>query len=295
MFKVLFCVTAILLLATQTATSRTVSDGNKSAGTKVAFAPADPDFWKGKKKLQKKKYLKSKKKLTRELKAKRQAEYRKKLKARQRAALRRLEAKPIKTVSVGPIVQVIAPVPVSDIPIIGQIFDVFREFLEKTPVKGYTMQRQGFDVAFGYLHPLFRERLAKAIWQAQGEGFDKIGVFSAYRKPNLGVGGFGNKHMSCHDYGLAVDMAGIGRPGSKQTIRWHEIAKENGVYCPYGPHNGAEWNHCQLVPHKVCGSYAALRKTITANGPKDPEDMWKAVATLPPIKVCVASRNGRRS
>ena len=148
------------------------------------------------------------------------------------------------------------------------------------------MHMQGMEKSLGWLEPEFRKKLAKAIYQARREGFTNIGVFSAYRQPNMGVGGFGNKYLSCHSYGLAVDVSGIGGPGSKQAIRWHQIAKENGIYGPYGPHNGAEWNHMQAVPDKVCG-IASLRKTITGAGPKDPEKMWaasKTLATQPSVK-----------
>ena len=135
----------------------------------------------------------------------------------------------------------------------GNIIDGFRRFLEQTSqfIQGHTMTLQGMETSLGWLEPEFRKKLAKAIYQARQEGFDKIGVFSAYRKPNLGVGGYSDKYMSCHSYGLAADMANIGSPGSKQAIRWHQIAKENGIYGPYGPYNGAEWNHMQAVPHKV--------------------------------------------
>ena len=142
------------------------------------------------------------------------------------------------------------------------------------------MSLQGMEKSLGWLEPKFRENLAKAIYQARQEGFDKIGVFSAYRQPNMGVGGYSDKFVSCHSYGLAVDMANIGAPGSKQAIRWHQIAKQNGIYGVYGPHNGAEWNHMQAVPQKGCGDYAGLRKTITGAGPKDPEKMWAAAKSL---------------
>ncbi len=308
MLKVLLCATTALLLTTQAATSRTVSDRDETS-RQVSQS------WKAKKALKKKKWLSASQKAKRALKAKRLAKYRKWLRARQearedaedareaaRAALRRQRVKEraAERAMAAPIQTDIwasrRPDPVfveapTHAPSWG-IFDVFREFLERTPVRGGTMQRQGFDVALGYLHPLFRERLARAIWQAQGEGFYKIGVFSGYRKPSLGVGGFGNKELSCHAYGLAVDMAGIGGPGSRQAIRWHEIARDNGIYCPYGPYSGAEWNHCQLVPHKVCGSYAVLRKTITRNGPKDPVAMWKASDDLP--KIALAKMMSRK-
>lgn len=164
----------------------------------------------------------------------------------------------------------------------GNIIDGFKKFLEQTSqfIQGNTMQIQGMEKSLGWLEPKFRENLAKAIYQARREGFNKIGVFSAYRQPNLGIGGFGNKFLSCHSYGLAADMSGIGGPGSKQAIRWHQIAKAHGVHGVYGPHHGVEWNHMQAVPQHVCGAYAGLRNTITGAGPKDPEKMWAAAKNL---------------
>lgn len=182
----------------------------------------------------------------------------------------------------------------------GNIIDGFKRFLKDTSqfIQGHTMTMQGMEKSLGWLEPKFRENLAKAIYQARQEGFTNIGVFSGYRQPNMGVGGFGNKYLSCHSYGLAVDMANIGGPGSRQAIRWHQIARENGIFCPYGPHNGAEWNHCQAVPNRVCGNYAGLRSTITGAGPKDPEKMWAAAKNLAKEivrKTRVASRHSRKS
>lgn len=171
------------------------------------------------------------------------------------------------------------------VPIVGPILDEFRKFLERTSffIQGGTMRKQGMEDSIGWLHPDFRRKLASAFRQAQTEGYTRIGVYSAYRKPGLGIGGFRDKFQSCHAYGLAVDIANIGSPGSKEAIRWHQIAKQHGIYCPYGPHNGAEWNHCQHVPQKICGT-AFLRKTITKNGPKDTAKMWSAGDRLQKIR-----------
>ena len=60
-------------------------------------------------------------------------------------------------------------------------------------------------------------------------------------RPHFGVGGFADKFHSLHTYGLAVDLHGIGRPGSPEARRfWHGIAAKNGVVCPYGPRSRAE-------------------------------------------------------
>jgi hypothetical protein len=149
-----------------------------------------------------------------------------------------------------------------------------KTYLLKTATPGYTMLRQGADVAIGRLHPDFIVKLAAAIKLAREAGMSNAGVFSAYRPPAFGVGGFSDKFNSLHSYGLAVDMTGIGSAGSKLAARWQSIVHEVGLYLPYGPNNRAEFNHTQLVPTKVAADY--LRHTITASGPKDLSRMWLA-------------------
>lgn len=149
-----------------------------------------------------------------------------------------------------------------------------KTYLLKTATPGYTMIRQGPEVAIGRLHPDFIVKLAAAIKLAREAGMSNAGVFSAYRPPAFGVGGFSDKFNSLHSYGLAVDMTGIGSPGSKLAHRWQSIVHQVGLYLPYGPDNRAEFNHTQLVPTKVAAAY--LRRTITASGPKDLSQMWLA-------------------
>ncbi len=149
-----------------------------------------------------------------------------------------------------------------------------KTYLLKTATPGYTMLRQGPDVAIGRLHPDFIVKLADAIKRAREAGMTNAGVFSAYRPPVFGVGGFSDKFNSLHSYGLAVDMTGIGAVGSKLAQRWQSIVHEVGLYLPYGPNNRAEFNHTQLLPTKVAAAY--LRQTITASGPKDLSQMWLA-------------------
>jgi hypothetical protein len=111
-------------------------------------------------------------------------------------------------------------------------------------------------------------------------------VFSAYRPPAFGIGAFSDKFNSLHSYGLAVDVHGIGRPGSPEAQLWHEIAARNGVICPYGPHDRAEWNHCQPSSVKIILPENSLRETISAAGPVDLERMFEAGT---PIIESVAS------
>src|SRR5260370_15303321 len=74
------------------------------------------------------------------------------------------------------------------------------------------MVRQGVPVAIGRLRPDFIVKLSGAIHVAREGGMTDAGVFSAYRPPAFGVGGFSDKFNSLHSYGLAADMTGIGGP-----------------------------------------------------------------------------------
>ena len=149
-----------------------------------------------------------------------------------------------------------------------------RAYLIETATPGYTMTRQGPELAIGRLHPEFVRRLAAAIAEARGAGLPFAGIFSAYRPPVFGVGGFADKFHSLHTYGLAVDVTGIGAPGTPSALLWHEIASRNGVICPYGSHNLLEWNHCQPTWVKIILADNPLRETVTADGPISLEDMF---------------------
>ena len=142
------------------------------------------------------------------------------------------------------------------------------------------MTLQGAELAIGRLHPEFVVRLANAIREARSAGMPFAGVFSAYRPPAFGVGGFSDKFNSLHTYGLAVDMHGIGRPGSPEAQLWHETAARNGVVCPYGPRDRAEWNHCQPTSVKIILAENPLRETVKAEGPSDLESMFEAGNTI---------------
>src|SRR5262245_34092839 len=107
-----------------------------------------------------------------------------------------------------------------------------RAYVVETARPGYTMTLQGPELAVERLHPEFVVRLASAIRDARNAGLPLAGIFSAYRPPAFGVGGFADKFNSLHSYGLAVDMYGIGGPGSPEAQLWHEVAAKNGVVCP---------------------------------------------------------------
>ena len=151
-----------------------------------------------------------------------------------------------------------------------------RAYLVETASPGYTMTLQGAEVAIGRLHPEFAVRLERAIREARSAGLPFASVFSAYRPPAFGVGGFSDKFNSLHTYGLAVDMRGIGQPGSPEAQLWHRIAAKNGVVCPYGPRDRAEWNHCQPTSVKIILAQNPLRETVTSAGPLDVESMFEA-------------------
>ncbi len=151
-----------------------------------------------------------------------------------------------------------------------------RVYLVETAKPGGTMTRQGPELAIGRLHPEFAVRLASALREARNAGLPSAGIFSAYRPPAFGVGGFRDKFHSLHTYGLAVDMHGIGRPGSPEAQRWHEIAAKHGVVCPYGSSNRAEWNHCQPTRLKMVSVENPLRETVSADGPLDLVTMFEA-------------------
>jgi hypothetical protein len=149
-----------------------------------------------------------------------------------------------------------------------------KAYLVKTATPGGTMVRQGVSVAIDRLHPGFAVKLAEAVKRARDEGLTEAGVFSAYRPPAFGIGGFADKFDSLHSYGLATDITGIGGPGSASAHRWHQIVMDVGLYLPYGPDHRVEFNHTQFIPMKVAPR--ELRETITADGPIDLRQMWLA-------------------
>jgi len=151
-----------------------------------------------------------------------------------------------------------------------------RSYLVATARPGGTMMRQGPAVAIARLHPEFVMRLSAAVREAREQGLPEVGIFSAYRPPAFGVGGFKDKFHSLHSYGLAVDMHGIGAPGSAQARLWTQIAAKHGVACPYGFNNPAEWNHCQPTSTKMVRPDSPLVKTIAAEGPANPFNMFEA-------------------
>lgn len=173
-----------------------------------------------------------------------------------------------------------------------------RSYVLATASPGDTMMRQGPELAIARLNPEFVARLASAIREARDSGLPSAGIFSAYRPPSFGIGGFADKSKSLHAYGLAVDMSGIGEPGSTEAKLWHDIAARHGVFCPYGVDSRTEWNHCQATPMKSVDADNPLRKTITVGGPLALEAMFKAgnsVIDDLPAAISAAGAANRRS
>lgn len=155
-----------------------------------------------------------------------------------------------------------------------------RAYLVLTSTPGRTMSLLGADWAIGQLHPSFVMRAAAAVAEARASGLARAGMFSSYRPPGLGVGGFADKFNSLHAYGLAADFTGIGSAGSAAAAQWHAIATRHGLYNPYGPRSRAEFNHYQATRITIVGKGSALRRTVTRQGPVDAARMWKVGEAL---------------
>jgi len=171
-----------------------------------------------------------------------------------------------------------------------------QSYLVETAKSSATITRQGPETAIARLNPRFAARLASAIREARASGLPCAGIFSAYRPPAFGVGRFLDRFKSLHAYGLAVDMSGIGEPGSKDARLWYDIATRHGLFCPYGVDSRREWNHCQATPIKTVCPDNPLRNTITAEGPIDLAEMFKAgdaVVDNPPVETCVVMAANR--
>jgi hypothetical protein len=142
-----------------------------------------------------------------------------------------------------------------------------------------TIERQGAALAVGRLHPVFRARLAAAFREADASGIHAC-IQSAYRPPGFGIGGFRDKFRSAHSYGLAVDVCGLGGPGTSAAIEFRRIAARHGIYSPYSVFSRAEFNHFQPTLMRLVADEAPLRGTITVDGPKDLERMWKIASVI---------------
>ena len=94
-----------------------------------------------------------------------------------------------------------------------------RAYVVETSTPGYTMTVQGPHLAVARLHPDFVVRVANAIREARNSGLLFVGIFSAYRPPAFGIGGFSDKFSRCTPMVLPLtSTASVGpapsRPGS---------------------------------------------------------------------------------
>lgn len=174
--------------------------------------------------------------------------------------------------------------------------------IERAFLTAADVRRIGVEANIAKLHPVFVMRLALAIEAARNDPticsyrrrikrklyetvsyrcLGRVALFSGYRPPGFGIGGFGDKYQSSHAYGIGGDMRGIGRPGSRETRLWQSIAWKYRIYSPYGPQNRAEWNHVQATGIKtVLRELPALRQTITRDGPIELSRMWELAARV---------------
>lgn len=155
-----------------------------------------------------------------------------------------------------------------------------RAYLVKTATPGATMTRDGVANNIAKLHPVFVLRAAASVRKARASGLPNAGLYSAYRAPGWGVGGFGDKFNSLHAVGMAGDFHGIGRPGSRDAKKWFEIAHGELLFNPYGWKHRKEHNHYQITLTKLVAKNTPLRATITAKGPIVLERMWQVAETL---------------
>src|SRR5262249_11601989 len=71
------------------------------------------------------------------------------------------------------------------------------------------------------------------------------------------------------------------------------IAAKNGVVCPYGPYDRAEWNHCQPTSIKIITAGNPLRETVSATGPLDLAIMFEAGGPMIDDMASAADSLGR--
>jgi hypothetical protein len=170
------------------------------------------------------------------------------------------------------------PAALAEIPDVSNVEPELNEhqaYVLATASPGTTMTRQGPGLSIVRLHPEFSRRLAEAIREARASGLPQAGIYSAYRPPAFGIGGYADKFNSLHTYGLAVDLRDIGVPGSPETRLWREIAARHGIICPYAADNPVEWNHCQPTRVKIIHPENPLREQVTADGPVRLESMFE--------------------
>ena len=151
-----------------------------------------------------------------------------------------------------------------------------RAYLVETARPGGTMMRQGSDLAIERLHPEFAKRLAGAIQAARRAGLADAGIFSAYRPPVFGVGGFADKYLltSC----LWASCGHAWHWSSRQS-RGSAMARDrSGIRHRLSIRlSGIAWSgiHCQPTHLDSVRAENPLRDTIERSGPIDLNRMFE--------------------
>lgn len=160
--------------------------------------------------------------------------------------------------------------------------------------------RAGVEFSIAMLHDVFAIRLARAVRQGRAEGITNLGAYSAYRGPDLGVGGMRDKAASIHASGGATDVHGI--DSKAKAAKWKRIANENGLYVPYA--SWVERNHTQLMPIFTTHQLPPLRRIIVEAARSrettvDRVALWKAsgvkLDAIEPVAVVQLAMHTPRS
>ena len=100
---------------------------------------------------------------------------------------------------------------------------------------------RGAEADNGRLHPE-SPSARTSIRERATPGFPSRSVLQPYRPPAFGSRRFSLRQVrfAPHPYGLAVDVRGIGGPGSPEAAGCGTGSRQDGVVCPYGPRDPAE-------------------------------------------------------
>ena len=147
--------------------------------------------------------------------------------------------------------------------------------MTETAEPGYTMTLQGPELAIDRLHPEFVVRLANAIERRAAPGYRSRECSPPIDRLRSGRGLLRQVQLAAHLWARRR-YAGHRAARLTEAQTWHAIAARNGVVCPYGPRDRAEWNHCQPTSVKMILAANPLRETVSAAGPFDLESMFEA-------------------
>lgn len=162
-------------------------------------------------------------------------------------------------------------------------------FSDPTEARAYLSSLSSHVFRLGdtsFLHPDFAVNMANAVQQARSQGLP-VTVQSGYRTNDTTGSGYDASGLSMHGYGAAIDVGGIGGPGSPQAQQWAKIAASNGVYNPYGVNDPKEYNHWQLTPWTLESRPDVQQSIVNAHG--DIGKIWNAVSPVSQGTANVAS------